>query len=86
MAMTNEKGDTVSGWKEIADVFATFYEVLYNTRRTEHTGEGWSDMGCEQIAAVTAVEVRTCSKKIAKKKAKDHHGIVVEMLQQAGNI
>ena len=37
MTMTNEKGDTVSGREEIADVFATFYEELYNTRRTERT-------------------------------------------------
>ena len=43
-------------------------------------------MECEQVAAVTASEVRNNLKKMAKKKAKDHHGIVVEMLQQGGII
>ena len=44
MAITNEKGDTVSDRKEIADVFATFYGCTApNVRGTqEEDGLKWS--------------------------------------------
>jgi hypothetical protein len=81
--MRNSKGELVNGKKEIMDVFADFYEALYETRQSEGSEDRWASQLCSGTPPVTAAEVKECLKGMAKKKAKDAKGVVVEMLQNA---
>eukprot|EP00973_Karenia_brevis_P015970 2183250-Karenia_brevis.AAC.1 len=65
------------------DLFADFYGALYSTRRDFYS-EAWLRKETKAVAAFTAQEVEDQLKKMAKNKAADNHGIVVEMLQLGG--
>ena len=68
----------------MADVFTDFYEQLFDTRRCAAKGKDPPrEMFCkhsEGIEEVSGAEVEECLRKIAKNKAGDSSGIVVEML------
>ena len=68
----------------IADAFAEFYEVLYgddsiigNASRLE--------VGSGEVPGVEPSEVRKQLRQMAKNKSADGSGLVVEMLQEAGD-
>lgn len=82
--MRNDRGEIVSDRQGIADIFAAFYENLYDTQRTQYTDGGWTAASCK-VPEVSAQEVKTCLSKMARKKAQDYYGIVVEMPQQGGD-
>jgi hypothetical protein len=66
--------------KEVLDVFADFYASLYETSFSDHDDEDADAFG--SVARVTAEKVTAALKQMAKKKAADKSGIVVEMLQE----
>ena len=80
-------GEEVNDKSEIADVFAAFYEDLYASRGHSHkdTGEGSPpEEAEEEVDVVTSEEVTQQLTKMAKGKAADEAGVVVEMLQKGG--
>ena len=66
--------------KEILDVFADFYARLYETSLPDYDDEDDDEFGI--VARVTAEEVTAALIQMAKKKAADKSGIVVEILQE----
>ena len=41
VCVRNAEGEAVRERQDIADVFVTFYEELYMTRREQYTDDGW---------------------------------------------
>ena len=89
-AMTRKDGVEVQEKKEMADVFADFYEELYESRWSGERdgrgaqGEEGDEGGEEAMPKVTVEEVQEQFKRMAKKKAADGAGIVAEMVQKGG--
>lgn len=66
--------------------FANFYEALYATRRIDEVIKtDMTSRECVPVQPITADEVRACLSKMAKCKAGDEQGNVVEMLQKGGD-
>ena len=83
--MKNKCGALQTDRQSIADVFAEFYEDLYAPGAGSAAAGGEHDFEDETgVPSVTVEELRGRLKKMHKKKASDTHGIVVELLQEAG--
>jgi hypothetical protein len=80
VCVKNKDGVRESSRQGIADVFATFYEDLYQPILKNEFDFGSMDVSRE-VPEVTVKEIEDCLQKIAKKKSPDKAGIVVEILQ-----
>ena len=69
-----------TGRQEIVDIFADFYEKLY-TSAEQAPDASWRRERCEQADPFTVEDMKVGLKKMAKNKASDSVGMVVEMLQ-----
>jgi len=81
--MTNTDGQFQQDRQSIADVFATFYEQLYNDTQ-KHTDNGhqpWRDDKGNHIPAFTKQELHKALRQLKNGKAADSNGIVAEMLK-----
>jgi hypothetical protein len=85
-SVVDTNGELRNGRQEIVDVFAAFYGTLY--ARQDRRGAGgtrWSGGACEGVEAFTIDEARKQLQKMAKNRAADDSGLVVEMLQEASD-
>lgn len=82
--MRRSNGDVVDEKQEMVDIFGDFYAELYATRRDSYSDRGWANMVCERVRDVDADEIEELLWKMAKRKAGDQAGLVVEMLQRGG--
>jgi len=84
--MKGQDGVAITEKQGIMDAFAEFYEALYATRRIDEVIKpDMTSRECVPVQPITADEVRACLSKMAKCKAGDEQGIVVEMLQKGGD-
>ena len=81
----DSKGRLAESRQEIADVFASFYEELFASRRASYPDFA-KNINCGKIPKVTAEEVKHQLQKMAKRKAGDARGIVIEMIQKGGKL
>ena len=82
--MTDKTGSKVYDRQEVADVFADFYADLYS-RKTMVGPVGNPFRGREiEEKKISEREIRKQLEKMARKKAADGSGVVVEMLQAGG--
>ena len=84
-SMIDKEGKEVSDTKDIAEVFADFYEALYkedNEKAYDYKIKG----AVNEVSRVTPKEVRAQLKKMEKNKAADDAGIVCELLCEASSI
>ena len=81
----DSKGRLVESRQEIADVFASSYEELFASRRTSYPDLS-RKVDCDTIPKVTAEEIKQQLQKMAKRKAGDARGIVIEMIQKGGQL
>ena len=87
-SMTNEDGGVERGRQGIADVFASFYEALYQQKgeATAHTTPAPSatQRDTNPIPSFTPTELDKGIKQLKNGKAADSAGIVAEMIKQGG--
>eukprot|EP00959_Pyramimonas_sp_CCMP1952_P205669 4301053-Pyramimonas_sp.AAC.1 len=80
--MLDQDGRTLNDRQSIADVFATFYEQLYqDTRSAAHAA---TRPDTPPIPAFTNSEIEHALKGLKSNKAADTEGIVAEMLKSGG--
>ena len=85
MVSIQSKDGVKRGRQEIADVFADFYQDLFAARSGGLEKKPWAEEDGKETEAMTSGEIRKQLKKMAKHKAADHKGLVVEMLQEGSN-
>ena len=66
-------------------MFADFYQDLFAARSGGLEKKPWAEEDGKETEAITSGEIRKQLKKMAKHKAADHKGLVVEMLQEGSN-
>ena len=83
-SIINKEGKEVSDTKDIAEVFADFYESLYKEEKDklyDYKIEG----GTQEVKPVTPEEIRAQLKTMKKNKAADDSGLVSELLGEAND-
>ena len=83
-SIVDKEGKECSNLKDIAEVFADFYESLYSERPDRLHAYTFEEE-IEAVDPVTAKEVRAQLKKMKKNKAADDSGIVAELLCEASD-
>ena len=83
--MTNTKGEQCTDRKTIADIFATFYEELYTSTRSESYRPAQSETHNDDeritIPPFTMQELERELKNLKSGKAGDQKGIIAEMVK-----
>ena len=85
-SMLDQHGNVQDAQKEIANVFADFYAGLYRSRRDRVEPSSPTELASSTIPDITKDEIKDALKNMAKKKAPDRNGIVVEMLQAGSDV
>ena len=67
--------------KDVAEVFATFYETLYKSRRSDYAQHVYSAVAADPIPAFTMEELARALKQMKAGKARDEAGVVAEMIK-----
>ena len=82
----DKKGELQHGRKDIVDVFADFYEDLYAAREGADMLDGsWREGSCEEVSRFAIEEMVLQLKKMARNKASDDAGLVIEMVQHGSH-
>ena len=92
-SVRNKSGEVLDERQSIAEVFADFYEDLYESKIVGGNTDGtlFSDAAHKESANIPGIggfviaEVKEQLAKMSKGKASDRSGLVVEMLQLAGD-
>ena len=84
-SVKDSHGQAKHSRQDIADVFADFYTDLYRSRDAQASPLHRDHPESDAVPDVTAEEVGAILKKMAKRKAGDTSGLVVEMLQKGGS-
>ena len=80
----DSEGNLKTGRQDIADVFAAFYEDLFDEGAVEEVDDSTIPDNTGEAPAVTRQEVEAVLKSMSKRKAADVDGVVVECFQQGG--
>ena len=84
-SMTTSDGHTRHDRKDIADIFADFYEALYSqTEEPNHSMTTIDDHDERPIPLFTADELEIALKQLKNGRSKDTSGILAEMLKEGG--
>ena len=81
-SVMDSSGSEKTDKDDIAEVFAAFFESLYNG----DAGEFMYDSLCNDVNAVTLAEIQFQLKRMKPRKAADDGGIVVELLSQGSDM
>ena len=82
--MTNNSGQDVTQRQSIVDVFATFYEQLYNQQRRSGQDQEDTyhrDTNIDEIDNFPDAELRTTLSQLRSGRCKDESGIIPDMLK-----
>eukprot|EP00973_Karenia_brevis_P093879 12419592-Karenia_brevis.AAC.1 len=81
LSIYNQQGEEQFSRQSILDVFADFYEDLYNSRQSIDAELGSLVTDRQDLAEITSEEVERELRQMSKKKARDRSGLATEMLQ-----
>eukprot|EP00973_Karenia_brevis_P080777 11207229-Karenia_brevis.AAC.1 len=81
-SVLNEQKEEKTNIEDIAEVFASFFESLYEGDAEKFTGM----QEVEEVEAVSIEEVRRQLNKMRTRKSADEAGIVAELLRESSNM